>query len=223
MNMQLGKSFCSNGGGICPSLHSKKRCLCWFDEVWPHQGKPLLLFIMAVDWRRRHYVIRQTREVRVRDWCAHPLLWIWCAWWRKHGLHPSKPGLQSPWIEQRRGWSKEGGRPPKTPEGKKKVSHTQSPPAVCYRTRKVEVVAIHKGYQMCHSESTRKKVEPIEDRITQKRAQIPDTVVDAEVGRVIPDPGHSRGRDSKFAKIVDLYWHVKEMVTSKIRREEVKT
>lgn len=94
---------------------------------------------------------------------------------------------------------------------------------MCYRTRKVEVVAIHKGYQMCHSESTRKKVEPIEDRITQKRTQIPDTVVDAEVGRVIPDPGHSRGRDSKFSKIVDLYWHVKEMVASKIGREEVKT
>ena len=36
--------------------------------------------------------------------------------------------------------------------------------------------------------------------------------VDDVVGLVIPDLGHLRDQDSKYAKIVDLYWHVKDMI-----------
>ena len=39
----------------------------------------------------------------------------------------------------------------------------------------------------------------------QKIAQTLNLVVDEEVGKVILDVGHSRGRYSKYAKIVHLY------------------
>jgi hypothetical protein len=45
--------------------------------------------------------------------------------------------------------------------------------------------------------------------------------VDDWVGGVIPNLGHSKGRDPKYAKIVDLYWHVKEMIAYNIGKQEV--
>jgi hypothetical protein len=86
-------------------------------------------------------------------------------------------------------------RPPKSQKGKK-VGYFQRPPAVSpsrNRTRKLEVITIQRGYQRHHPETTRNQVELIEDRIRQKMGQTPDSVKDEEVGRVIPNPGHSRG------------------------------
>jgi hypothetical protein len=76
------------------------------------------------------------------------------------------------------------------------------------------------GYQFRHSENNRKHVELQKSHIQKKRPQTPDQEVDEVVGWVIPDPRHSRGRDSKYAKIVDLYWHVKEIIACNMGREE---
>lgn len=118
---------------------------------------------------------------------------------------------------------KRRGRPPKSQKWEE-VGHSHRPPAGSSSRDgigKVKVVAIRKGYQRHHSETIRNQVELMEDRIRQKRTQTPDSVVDEEVGKVISDHGHSRSRDLKYAKMVDLYWHVKEMMASNFGRQEI--
>jgi hypothetical protein len=46
-----------------------------------------------------------------------------------------------------------------------------------------------------------------------------DLDVDDVVGFVIIEPQYSRGWDSKYAKIVDLYWHVKDKIACNIGKE----
>lgn len=38
----------------------------------------------------------------------------------------------------------------------------------------------------------------------------------------IPYLGHPYGRDSKYAKILDLYWHIKELISCSIDHVEIK-
>lgn len=45
--------------------------------------------------------------------------------------------------------------------------------------------------------------------VHQERASLHDWDVDIEIGNLVADLGRSRERDTKYLKIVYLYWHIK--------------
>jgi len=63
----------------------------------------------------------------------------------------------------------------------------------------------------------------MEDIIRKKWMQTPYSVVDEWVGKLIPNLGHSKGRDSKHVKIINLYRDVKEIMASNLGRQENNT
>lgn len=62
-------------------------------------------------------------------------------------------------------------------------------------------------------------METMKNRIKLKRRNNVDHKVDEEIERIIPNPGHSSGRDYKYTETLDLYWHVKEFISYIIERK----
>jgi len=59
----------------------------------------------------------------------------------------------------------------------------------------------------------------LETCIDKKQRLFVDLDVDDVVGFVILERQYSRGRDSKYAKIVDLEWHVKDKIACNVGKE----
>jgi hypothetical protein len=47
-----------------------------------------------------------------------------------------------------------------------------------------------------------------------------DDEVDKQVGDIVPDLGCTRNRATKFHRTLELYWHVKTMVSQRMQPQE---
>lgn len=63
---------------------------------------------------------------------------------------------------------------------------------------------------------TQGDIESLENEAHQGRMNTPDAAVDAEFMPLLPDTVSTRARDTKYLRIVDLYWHMKIILAKAI-------
>jgi len=94
-----------------------------------------------------------------------------------------------------------------------------------HRKKTGEATAISASYKTQHLEVVRKEVKDREDSVRMKRGRTANAEVATENGKLIPNTGFPKSKESKDTKTVDLYWHIQKQnasgIDSKYLEEDV--
>jgi hypothetical protein len=79
-----------------------------------------------------------------------------------------------------------------------------------------EAILVVESYQSQTSLDMREVVEAMEDDVLQTRQGTHGSEVEVEMSGWIPDTCLTRTRDTKYYRIINLYWHIKDLLGSAI-------